>query len=123
MSEPRPPPPPPEVLLQADKAELISQTAKHVAENGESFVRVLLEQGSEFSFLKSSAPDDPAALDHAYYTNCLRYELEKKTAGPGQRVEGVDSRGTERSAAASANTSTMAQRDEDTGEDTELAGW
>ena len=78
VTAPVPPPPPPEVLLSAAAAELIAQTAAHVAQNGESFVRVLLEQGPEFEFLQpppATKGQADSTLEHAYYTNCLRYEL------------------------------------------------
>lgn len=97
-----------EALLQTHKADLIRQAAKLVAENGESFVQVLLEQGSEFSFLQSTAPDDPAALEYEYYTKCLRHELEHKVASSSsteRRDGGVESRRTTRSSSTGANES------------------
>ena len=95
-----PPPPPPEVLLSAPAAELIAQTAAHVAQNGESFVTVLLSQGPEFHFLKpppGAKLDPTAALGNAYYTNCLRYELAKSA---GQRSGSGDLKGVDGMAAA-----------------------
>jgi hypothetical protein len=125
-SLPRPPPPPPAVLLSAEKADLIAQTAAHVAQNGESFVQVLLDQGPDFSFLRSSAPDRPDSLGHAYFQNCLRYELDKKDAastGTGrEHGSGATKLGGSLPAAA---TERSTLRADDTGEDTDevLAGW
>lgn len=124
-SAPRPPPPPPVVLLSAEKADLIAQTAAHVAQNGASFVQVLLDQGSDFSFLRGSAPDRPDSLGHAYYTNCLRYELDKKDAAPGRSRRRDDAPGT-RGASRSSSTKRSTLRVEDNGEDTDdqdVAGW
>ena len=118
------------MLLSAEKADLIAQTAAHVAQNGESFVQVLLDQGPDFSFLRGSAPDRTDSLSHAFYTNCLRYELDKKGTAPTRtqrRDEGSGTRGARRSSsAAPAKRSTL--RTEDSGVDTdahdqEVAGW
>ena len=61
-----PPPPPPEVLLSAEAAELIAQTARHVAANGQDFAAVLMSQGPEFEFLREgpspSLPHNGKAL-------------------------------------------------------------
>lgn len=102
---PVPPPPPPAELIAPGAAELIAQTAAHVAQNGESFMKVLLSQGPEFEFLKPPPPgaklDITAALGHAYYMNCFKYESAKmlwsttrEEAEVGQRSRG-DLKGTE----------------------------
>jgi hypothetical protein len=124
VSEPRPPPPPPVVLLSAEKADLIAQTAAHVAQNGESFVQVLLDQGPDFSFLRGSAPDRPDSLGHAYYTNCLRYELDRNVSPTRTTRRDDGTRGTSRSSSTAPTKHTL--RTEDNGEDTddqEVAGW
>ena len=128
-SLPRPPPPPPVVLLSAEKADLIAQTAAHVAQNGESFVQVLLDQGPDFSFLRSSPPDRPDSLGHAYFQNCLRYELDKNDAassGTG-REHGSGARGaTTLSAslpAAARKPSTLRADETRESADEALAGW
>ena len=72
---PMPPPPPPEVLLSAEAAELIAQTARHVAANGQDFAAVLMSQGPEFEFLREGSSP---SLDHVYYVNLLNYELERR---------------------------------------------
>jgi len=79
---PMPPPPPPEVLLSAEAAELIAQTARHVAANGQDFAAVLMSQGPEFEFLREGPSP---SLDHVYYVNLLNYELERRRpAAPAQ---------------------------------------